>query len=96
MATPPFFEGYLDLLPKPGDSERAAREFERWNRAVSSWEVDSERQLAEQLTEHPAGHRLLEVIFSNSPFLTQCAMADVPFLARLLSEGPAGVFADIL
>lgn len=96
MATPPFFEGNLDLLPKPGDLERAAREFERWNRAVSSCEVDFERQLAEQLTEHPEGHRLLEAIFSNSPFLTQCAMADVPFLARLLSEGPAGVFADVL
>jgi [glutamine synthetase] adenylyltransferase / [glutamine synthetase]-adenylyl-L-tyrosine phosphorylase len=40
------------------------------------------------VTDDPAGRRTLGSIFSNSPFLTACALAEISLLMQVLTRGP--------
>lgn len=74
-------------LPDASNGERAALGFERWREALETTGVKADNGDA---------RRLLEAIFGNSPFLTQCAVSDPAFTLRLLKEGPDIVFATVM
>jgi hypothetical protein len=44
----------------------------------------------------PEGKRLLAAIFGNSPFLSNIAVKEWVFLTRVVAEGAAPIFADIV
>ena len=85
-----FFFASADQLPKTVNRERASLGLQHWNEQLAKLEDDAETDLARSLTENPLGRRLLEGLFSNSPFLTQCAVLEAPFFARLLRDGRRG------
>src|SRR5207302_7220150 len=51
---------------------------------------------ARSLIEHAAGKALLESVFGNSPFLTQCCLREVGLLSSMLERGPDATFAELL
>ena len=86
----------LPDLPKPADPARALIGLEHWGeRAAAS----GERQLALDaagIARDPAGRRLLETIFGNSPFLTHCVLVDIPFARELFQSGVEEGYAQVL
>ena len=63
------------LPPRPHDKERLAVAWTRW----------------EERAARPADDRavlLLEALFGNSPYLTQCMIDDAGFAIDLLRRGP--------
>ncbi len=86
-------------LPKPGDPARAAVGLERW-RDMTDQIGDSELAgFTRRLAAEPASRALLEAVFGNSPFLSQCLLVDPPFVRSLVEHGPdasvAAILADI-
>ena len=83
-------------LPKPADPGRALIGLEHWaERAAAS----GERGLAAHaaaVVRDPQGRRLLETIFGNSPFLTQCVLIDIPFTLALVQSGVDTSYAQVL
>jgi [glutamine synthetase] adenylyltransferase / [glutamine synthetase]-adenylyl-L-tyrosine phosphorylase len=81
-------------LPAPADAARLALGLSRWrdSAAAGGEAADFMRELADD----EAGQRLLAAIFGNSPFLTQCCLAEPAFLALLVCNGPDLTFADII
>jgi glutamate-ammonia-ligase adenylyltransferase len=83
-------------LPGAGDAARATAGLERWReRARESDDADF-RAFAPALAEDAAGRRLLEAIFGNSPFLTNCLLSDGDVLRQVLAHGPRSVLDDLL
>ncbi|MFQ5954445.1 MAG: bifunctional [glutamine synthetase] adenylyltransferase/[glutamine synthetase]-adenylyl-L-tyrosine phosphorylase, partial [Kiloniellales bacterium] len=97
-----FFHSDIDTtaaprgLPGIGDRRRAALGLERWREAVARAEAPEIAGLGTALIEHPAGRALLECVFGNSPFLTQCLLSDLAFAVGLLEQGPDVVFPALL
>ncbi len=91
-----FFRDSLDRLPRVGDAARAARGLENWNERAAKIEDPDLAHFAVRLPDDPAGRRLLEAVFANSPFLTHCALSDMGFLARVLTRGPDSVLSEVL
>ncbi len=83
-------------LPGIGDKRRAGLGLERWREAVARAEPIGIADLGAALVEHPAGRALLECVFGNSPFLTQCVLSDPAFAIGLLEQGPDAVFPAVL
>jgi glutamate-ammonia-ligase adenylyltransferase len=96
-----FFESDVDtppipeILPKVGDQQRAELGLVRWREACSRIEDPRGLRLATALPGHPAGRRLLEAVFGNSPFLSQCLLSDPVFAVELLELGPDTTFARL-
>jgi len=67
---------------------------ERWCAAAAA--DPAVRDLASHLTEDPAGRRLLQAIFANSPFLSHCLIADIGLLSDVLNHGPQLVLKKVL
>ena len=91
-----FFLASVDQLPKIGNAERASLGLQHWNERVAKVEDGELAGFLRALAENPAGRRLLEAVFSNSPFLTQCALLDLAFFARLVRNGPEDPFEDLI
>jgi glutamate-ammonia-ligase adenylyltransferase len=82
-------------LPPPYDADRAATGFQHW----AALAADAEPALADfirALPEDPRGRALLAALFGNSPYLTELALREPAFLARLLEQGPAPVLAAVM
>jgi glutamate-ammonia-ligase adenylyltransferase len=81
-------------FPAPADPAQAIRGLERWN------EADHPNPdlgvFARSLIEYPPGKAMLESVFGNSPFLTQCCLREVAFLRSILERGPDATFAELL
>ena len=83
-------------LPCVTDPERASRAMaDLRERSMASSDPDLV-EWVRAITDDPAGRRLLEAIFSNSPFLTACALADIPLLMQVLTRGPDSTFGRII
>jgi glutamate-ammonia-ligase adenylyltransferase len=77
--------------PAAADPGSAQRERERFL-AASHDEAPEAAAFAEALAADPAGTRLLEGVFGNSPYLSSCMTQDPAFAATLLRDGPdAGI-----
>jgi glutamate-ammonia-ligase adenylyltransferase len=85
-------------LPRPAIADRARSGMERWHEQAAdnaaSW--PDLAPWATALADDPAGRALLEAIFGNSPFLTQCLLREQPFLRHLLETGPDDAFTALL
>jgi glutamate-ammonia-ligase adenylyltransferase len=81
-------------FPAPADPAQAVRGLERWSEA--DHHSPDLAAFARALIEHPAGKALLESVFGNSPFLTQCCLREVGFLRSLLEQGADATFAELI
>ena len=91
-----YFLDSPDDLPRVGDVERAARGMKDWSTRRDRLENPEIARFAQALADDPAGRRLLDAVFSNSPFLTHCLLSDLNFLADLFTRGPDAVLSDVL
>jgi glutamate-ammonia-ligase adenylyltransferase len=82
--------------PRPGSLESAEIGLERWNEAVADLDNRTIAKRAEAFADDTTGRLLLEVIFGNSPFLTQCLLHDIGTAVAWRKTGLAKVFQGIL
>ena len=75
-------------LPRPADAAAATLRRERWRDAVTTAESLELRGFADSLDQSPEGRRLLDALFGNSPFLTECVLAEPEFLRWTIELGP--------
>ena len=81
-------------FPAPADPAQARSGIERWREA--DHQNPDLADFARELVDHPFGKALLESIFGNSPFLTQCCLREAGFLRSILERGPDVTFAELL
>ena len=78
----------VENWPRPVDRDRAELGLERLrDRAGQSPDPDLPG-FVQTLTEDPNGLAMLRAVFGHSPYLTECVLADIGFLRRLVEEGP--------
>jgi glutamate-ammonia-ligase adenylyltransferase len=90
----PFLAAIQDRS-KPGLPERVPVAIERWFEAAEPLGSDA-LAFARSIAADPKAQGLLAAIFGNSPFLTECWLANPCFAADLLTKGPDRIFAEIL
>src|SRR5258708_18947729 len=85
-------------FPDPADTQAAAIGLERWHERAQEDEAEmpGSAAWAEALIGQPNGRRMLEAIFGNSPFLTECLLAEPGFLKRLIDDGAAETLERLL
>jgi glutamate-ammonia-ligase adenylyltransferase len=83
-------------LPAPADRRQAELGVSRWREAADAAPDPALAAAMRDLLADEAGHRLLAAIFGNSPFLTQCSVAEPAILLQLVSAGPVNTFAEIM
>ncbi|MDJ0608998.1 MAG: bifunctional [glutamine synthetase] adenylyltransferase/[glutamine synthetase]-adenylyl-L-tyrosine phosphorylase [Kiloniellales bacterium] len=83
-------------LASKADEGRVAIGYERWREGVAKLEDPDSSSLAGALANDRRGQRLLNGIFANSPFLTECALGDMGFFTSLLKLGADKAFADLM
>jgi len=81
-------------LPSSSDAEMARINHEHWRDALNSAEPSITSKGLEIL-ESAEGPALLDAIFGNSPFLSQCLLKFPAFSCLLLTEGPESALATI-
>jgi glutamate-ammonia-ligase adenylyltransferase len=84
------FDSFSDRSSWPGvgDPERLTLNAERWRESLSRHKQEDWAGKAESLFSGEAGRALLEALFSNSPYLSDCALSDPPFFVYLAEQGP--------
>jgi glutamate-ammonia-ligase adenylyltransferase len=83
-------------LPGAFDPSRAEPWLERWSAAADAASDPALGKLARFLAQDPAGQRLLQAIFANSPFLSHCLISDIGLLPDVLKQGPQAVLKKTL
>jgi len=76
-----------DLLPLPGDPERARLGFEKLSGGPA---------VLRRLAEAQDGRALLAAVFGNSPFLGQLLYSESDIVEAFLTQDPAAVLTDLL
>ncbi len=94
MSLYPFLVAMHDL-PIAGSPDRVRVAVERWLATVDEMGGQA-RAAAMTILEDARGSALISAIFGNSPFLTECWLANPGFAAELLAKGPDRTFAEIL
>lgn len=85
-------------LPPAASAEQAARGREDYLERLRL-EGDAAPELTavtDAFANTPAGRKLLDAVFGNSPFLTQCLLREPTWLGRLLLEGADALSAEII
>ncbi len=85
-----------DGLPTAADRARAETGVQRWLDQAGLADDESLAAFIRALPEDADGRRLLEAVFGNSPFLTQCLLREPAFLRSLLDTGPDRAFEELL
>ncbi|SDF41812.1 glutamate-ammonia-ligase adenylyltransferase [Limimonas halophila] len=85
-----------DHLPRPGNPERAETARADWREHAARADDPETARFAQELEADPAGRALLDAIFGNSPFLTQCILTRPDDLHALVTRGPEPVLRDSL
>ncbi len=83
-------------LPSPASEHRAALGLERWRDSAARVEDAEVAAAARRMAEDADGRRLLEALFGNSPYLTQCAVHDPGGMVGIFTRGPDAVVADTM
>lgn len=84
------FPSSLKTPPHPADVDRCRRGLESWDEVVRQFPD------AAELLGTPRGRSLLEAVFGNSPFLSQCLLREPAFLCEIMREGPEVAFFRLL
>ncbi len=90
--------GWLGAGPLPGASDplAAVNGRQRWIDAAARSDDESLAPFVRQAAVDAGWHGLLDAVFGNSPFLTQCAIVDPGHFRTLLDQGPEPVFESLL
>jgi len=88
------FLSSTERLPRAANAAQAALGLEHWAEQAAKLDTPEDVRQAIELAADPAGHRLLETIFGNSPFLSRCALAELPFVVQLADHDPAAVLSQ--
>ena len=86
-------------LPSAASPEMVELGLERWLECARAGEEAGESGLADfaaRMCEDTFGHKLLEAVFGNSPFLTSVIHKEPAFVRRLVEQGPDAVLLEIL
>jgi [glutamine synthetase] adenylyltransferase / [glutamine synthetase]-adenylyl-L-tyrosine phosphorylase len=83
-------------LPLPASAAAAETGFARWRDGAADETDDRVASFMRALAEDACGRPLLASLFGNSPFLTQCCLAEPGFLMRLFENGHDATFAELL
>jgi len=86
----------LARLPQPADPERLARGIERFHEAADQTDDTAVRRFARDVFNDSATATVLEAALGSSPFLAQCIVADIGFVASLFKGGPDKAFDTTL
>ncbi|HIP79798.1 MAG TPA: bifunctional [glutamine synthetase] adenylyltransferase/[glutamine synthetase]-adenylyl-L-tyrosine phosphorylase [Kiloniellaceae bacterium] len=92
----------LPYLPEPSALPGALQPLlgeawlERWRTQMEGSADPAHQDFLSQLDQAPGGARLLESLFANSPFLSQCLTADIGLLPDVLNHGPHWVLRKAL
>jgi glutamate-ammonia-ligase adenylyltransferase len=86
----------LTNLPKAADPASAAIGLEHWAERAAAAHAPRLAAEAAALAADPEARRLLEALFGNSPFLTQCVLVDIRFACALLKDGVEKCYAQVL
>ena len=82
--------------PRSTDLDRIERGIEKLRDSAEKAKDDAVERLVRDILDDPATRPLLNGIFGNSPFLTQCLTRDVAFLPLLFREGPEAAFQAVI
>ena len=92
-----FFSSACDGgLPLPAYPGRAASSLERWRQAADDTGDSRLSAMAQAAAGDPAGRRLLDAVFGNSPYLSQICAGDPDFSCELLHGGPDAAFERVM
>ena len=83
-------------LPRPANPQAAAIGLERWIETADRTDDPALASFARQVAETPKARALLEGLFGNSPFLTDCLLKDIGFARLLFQDGVDSGFAAAL
>ncbi len=95
MSQFPLLSG-VGALPVAHDAQAAERGLERLSRASEASEDEPASVFVERLLADPQARTLLTGVFGNSPFLGQCLLRDIPFVAELFSTSSDRALAGVL
>ncbi|MEH6403697.1 MAG: bifunctional [glutamine synthetase] adenylyltransferase/[glutamine synthetase]-adenylyl-L-tyrosine phosphorylase [Sneathiella sp.] len=87
------FSKEIKTLPSPGKTEFLSIAMENWTEALSN--NPEFLDIGEKFGENKVGRKILEAIFGNSPYLTQCILGDLPFFTFLIQAGSKKSLAQI-
>jgi len=82
--------------PGAADAAQAALGRERWSEGAGSIADAAAAAFARGLARSRAGQAVLDAVGGNSPFLTECLLAEPEFSVALLRDGPDAAFAALL
>ncbi len=82
--------------PRAGDPDRARLGLERWAEQAALCDDPALEAFADRLIAEPGGRRLLEGVFGNSPFLTECLLREIAFLKEMADHGVDAAFRAVL
>ena len=82
----------LSEIPRPHDMSAVRSGFSNWRTAVAEQAGDTQSQqrlsdIAKSIESDPSSKALLEAIFGNSFFLSQCVNRDPEFFCNLICDG---------
>ncbi|MBK1669168.1 bifunctional glutamine synthetase adenylyltransferase/deadenyltransferase [Rhodovibrio sodomensis] len=83
-----------DQLPRAANRQRVELGFQHWQERLDRLEDAELAQFCRDLADDPDGKALLQALFANSPFLSDCALTDMAGLRELLERGPDAVLAE--
>lgn len=88
-----------DKIPLPADEELASRNLDEWFDILQQNNTQNLNcdlnEFAKQLRSDPVSLKLLNAIFGNSPYLTQCIHKAPEFVHYLFTNGPSQAYAYI-
>jgi len=82
--------------PRPADPERLARGIERLHEAADRTDDTAVRRFARDVFDDSTTGTVLEAALGSSPFLAQCIVQDIGFVAALFKGGPEQAFDTTL
>ena len=86
----------VENWPRPVDAERARLGLERLRERAEQSAEPEIQDFVRRLTEDVNGLAMLEAVFGHSPHLTECMLADLGFLKRLIEDGADACLSAVL
>lgn len=83
-------------LPRPANADHVRIGLDRWRERADQQTDPALADFMADVADDPAGRALLEAVLGNSPFLSQCLIAEPAVLRNFLTYGSDSVFAELL
>ena len=86
----------VENWPRPVDAERARLGLERLLERADQSSDPELGTFVRSLSEDSRGRAMLEAVFGHSPYLTECILAEIGFLKRLIEDGADACLMAVL